>query len=285
MKWQGRRQSDNVEDRRTMSTTGKVAAGGGAIGIIFLLIQLFLGGDSGEITAALVNEIAQPSATQSSSTPLTKDEEVVGQFVSTVLADTEDVWHDLFAKNNINYKEPKLVLFKNATQSGCGGADARTGPFYCPSDQTIYMDLIFFNELKDRFGAKGGDFAIAYVLAHEVGHHVQNQLGLLNQVQDMRQQLTETQNNRVNVAMELQADYYAGVWSHYQEKYLSEGDLEEAINAAAAVGDDNIQKSTQGYVRPESFTHGTSQQRIEWFKKGYRAGTLADGDTFKALLK
>lgn len=283
MKWEGRRKSDNFEDRRGMGTTGKVAAGGGVIGVLFLLFQLFMGGDSTQITQALESQLNQ----QTTSTPaqeLTAEEKVVGDFVSTVLASTEDTWNKLFTAKGMTYREPKMVLFKDVIHSACGGANSNTGPFYCPGDETLYMDMSFFNTLRDRFGAEGGDFAIAYVIAHEVGHHVQHQLGVLDKSQNMRRQLREAQANKVQVATELQADFFAGVWAHYEQKYLDEGDVQEAINAAAAVGDDNIQNSTQGYTRPETYTHGTSQQRMEWFTRGFKTGDITVGDTFKEEL-
>jgi predicted metalloprotease len=282
MKWEGRRQSENFEDRRGIGTTGKVVAGGGAIGIIFLLIQLFLGGDSQQVVQALEQQM-QPQTSQGAK-PLTEEEKIVGQFVSTVLASTEDTWNKVFSANGMSYREPKMVLFNDVIHSACGGANSNTGPFYCPGDETLYMDMSFFNTLKDRFGAKGGDFAIAYVIAHEVGHHVQHQLGVLEKTHNIRRQLREAQGNQVQVATELQADYFAGVWAHHEQKYLEAGDVEEAINAAAAVGDDNIQKSTQGYTRPETYTHGTSKQRVEWFTRGFKTGDLNRGDTFGELL-
>jgi uncharacterized protein len=282
MKWEGRRQSENFEDRRGMGTTGKVVAGGGAIGIIFLLIQLFLGGDSQQVVQALEQQMQPQTTTQSK--PLSEEEKVIGEFISTVLASTEDTWHNVFKQNGMNYREPKMVLFNDVIHSACGGANSNTGPFYCPGDETLYMDMSFFNTLRDRFGAKGGDFAIAYVIAHEVGHHVQHQLGVLEKTHNIRRQLREAQGNRVQVATELQADYFAGVWAHYEQRYLEAGDVEEALNAAAAVGDDNIQNSTQGYTRPETYTHGTSKQRVEWFTRGFKTGDINRGDTFGELL-
>lgn len=283
MKWEGRRQSDNLEDRRGMGNTGKVIAGGGALGLIFLLVQLFLGGDSAQVAQALENQLNQ-NTQQQQTVELTAEEKVVGQFISTVLASTEDTWHRVFREKGMTYREPKMILFKDVIQSACGGASGNTGPFYCPGDETLYMDMSFFNTLRDRFGAEGGDFAIAYVIAHEVGHHVQHQLGVLDKTQNMRRQLREAQGNQVQVATELQADFFAGVWAHYEQKYLEEGDVEEAINAAAAVGDDNIQNATQGYTRPETYTHGTSQQRMKWFTKGFKTGDIGAGDTFGELL-
>ncbi|HRG41290.1 MAG TPA: neutral zinc metallopeptidase [Saprospiraceae bacterium] len=283
MKWEGRRQSDNLEDRRGMGNTGKVIAGGGALGLIFLLVQLFLGGDSAQVAQALENQLNQ-NTQQQQAVELTPEEKVVGQFISTVLASTEDTWHRVFREKGMTYREPKMILFKDVIQSACGGASGNTGPFYCPGDETLYMDMSFFNTLRDRFGAEGGDFAIAYVIAHEVGHHVQHQLGVLDKTQNMRRQLREAQGNQVQVATELQADFFAGVWAHYEQKYLEEGDVEEAINAAAAVGDDNIQNATQGYTRPETYTHGTSEQRMKWFTKGFKTGDIGAGDTFGELL-
>lgn len=284
MKWEGRRQSDNLEDRRGMSTTGKVAVGGGAIGLIFLLFQLFMGGDSQDIANALAQQM-QATQSQTTSRELSPQEKLVGEFVSTILASTEDTWHEVFRKNNMTYKEPKMVLFTDATNSGCGGANASTGPFYCPADQTVYMDLAFLNVLRNRFGAKGGDFAIAYIIAHEVGHHVQNLLSILQQTHNLQRQTSQVQGNQIQVATELQADYLAGVWAHYEQKYIEPGDVEDAMNAAASVGDDHIQKSTQGYTQPETYTHGTSKQRVEWFNRGYKSGDISQGDTFGELLR
>jgi predicted metalloprotease len=209
----------------------------------------------------------------------------MGDFAATLLADTEDVWHELFRQQGRTYREPQLVLFRGSVQSACGGASSSSGPFYCPADESVYMDLDFFEVLRTRFGAKGGDFAIAYVLAHEVGHHVQHQLGVLKKVHEMRRQLPEKEGNRVHVAMELQADFYAGVWAHHIRKYLEAGDMEEALSAAASVGNDAIQKRTQGYVVEESFTHGSSEQRMYWLNHGFETGDIREGDTFAALLK
>jgi predicted metalloprotease len=284
MKWEGRRQSDNLEDRRGMSTTGKVAVGGGAIGLIFLLIQVFLGGDSQDLANAVMQQMEQPAATQTARA-LTPEEKKVGEFVSTILASTEDTWTEIFKKNGMTYKDPKMVLFTDATTSGCGGANASTGPFYCPNDQTVYMDLSFLNILRNRFGAEGGDFAIAYIIAHEVGHHVQNLLGILQQTHNLQRQTSQVQGNQIQVATELQADYFAGVWAHYEQRYIEPGDVEDAMNAAASVGDDHIQKTTQGYTQPESYTHGTSKQRVEWFNRGYKTGDIKQGDTFGELLR
>lgn len=285
MKWKGRRQSDNMEDRRGMSTSGKVVAGGGAIGIIILLLQLF-GGETAQNLAPVLEQINQSQQTQQvQQRELTAQEVEIGEFAATVLADTEDIFNRLFRENGLgDYKEPKFVLFNEAVSSGCGNASAASGPFYCPADQKLYMDLTFFEELKTRFGAKGGDFAIAYVTAHEVGHHIQTILGTSSKVRQLQQQSNKTRANQLSVAQELQADFYAGVWAHHNRHYLEEGDIEEALSAASAVGDDAIQRKMQGHVNPDSFTHGSSQQRMEWFMKGYKTGDMKQGDTFSALL-
>jgi len=281
MKWQGRRQSGNLEDRRGSSTGGKVAVGGGIIGLIFLAIQLFSGGDISETLQQLET---QTQTSSGESRELTAEEVELGEFVNAVLVDTEDIWNEVFAKNNMNYQEPGMVLFTDGVQTACGGTSSASGPFYCPSDQKVYMDLGFFNELRTRFGAEGGDFAIAYVMAHEVGHHVQTILGTSGKVREMQQGLSQTEANELSVALELQADFYAGVWAYYNKEYLEEGDIQEALSAANAVGDDAIQKRTQGRVVPDAFTHGTSEQRKEWFMKGYKTGDIRQGDTFQGLL-
>ena len=212
----------------------------------------------------------------------TAHEQELADFVSVVLADTEDVWHKLFENSGLTYREPKLVLFNGAVESACGLAQAATGPFYCPGDEKVYIDLNFLEQLQERLGAKG-DFAVAYIVAHEVGHHVQNQLGVLDQVHTLRGQVSEKRYNEQTVRLELQADFYAGIWAYHAQKMkniLEQGDIEEAMNAAQAVGDDRIQKQMQGYVVPDSFTHGTSAQRMEWFKKGFATGNVNNGDTF-----
>lgn len=278
MKWRGRRQSGNVEDRRGSSGKGKLIAGGGIIGVIFLIAQFVL--SDGDIS--VLDQLETPGTSETRE--LTAEEKELGEFTATVLADTEDIWNEIFAKNNRQYREPGLVLFTDAVQTACGGASAASGPFYCPGDQKIYMDLSFFEELRRRFGAQGGDFAIAYVMAHEVGHHVQNLLGTASEVRRLQQQSNTTEANELSVALELQADFYAGVWTKYNQQYLSEGDIEEALSAANAVGDDAIQRKTSGRVNPDSFTHGTSEQRKKWFMKGYRSGDIQQGDTFSELL-
>lgn len=285
MKWKGRRQSDNMEDRRGMSSKGKLAAGGGLVAIIVIALQLF-GGDTGQQLAPLVEEIGKSqSVQQTQERELTAQEKELGSFMSTVLADTEDVWSKVFVENNLGqYKKPNMVLFTNAVNTSCGSATAASGPFYCPADQKIYMDLAFFDELQSRFGAKGGDFAIAYVTAHEVGHHIQTILGTSQKVSQAKRQASTIEANRLSVAQELQADFYAGVWARYNRQYLEAGDIDEALSAANAVGDDAIQKRTQGSISPDSFTHGTSEQRKEWFMKGYTTGDIRQGDTFSEIL-
>lgn len=281
MKWKGRRQSSNVDDRRGMGTKGKLAAGGGVIALIVIALQFF-GGETGEQLAPFVEQLGNSQFQQTEQRELTAQEKETGSFVATVLADTEDVWNQIFEENNLGqYAEPNMVLFTDAVSTACGNASSASGPFYCPADQDLYMDLVFFDELKTRFGAKGGDFAIAYVTAHEIGHHVQTLVGTSQQV---RQQQTNTANaNKLSVALELQADFYAGVWAHHNKEYLEEGDVEEALSAANAVGDDAIQKRMQGDVVPDSFTHGTSEQRMKWFMKGYTSGDINQGDTFSGI--
>ena len=281
MKWQGRRQSSNMEDRRGMSGRGKLVAGGGIVGLIFVIAQFIL--SDGDIS--VLDQLQESPGTQTTEQrELTEAEKELGDYCGVVLADTEDVWNSIFSENGANYREPGMVLFSNAVRTGCGNASAASGPFYCPADEKVYMDLTFFEELRTRFGAKKGDFAIAYVIAHEVGHHVQNVLGTAGEVRRLQQQTNQTKANELSVALELQADFYAGLWAHYNQKYLQEGDIEEALSAAQAVGDDAIQRRTRGSVNPDSFTHGTSKQRMEWFLKGYRSGDIDQRDTFGALL-
>ncbi|CAM3871055.1 neutral zinc metallopeptidase [Flavobacterium cucumis] len=281
MKWKGRRQSDNVEDRRGMSGSGKVIAGGGIIGIIILLLNIF-GGENAKMITPMLEQINQSqSTTPTEQRELTAEEKEMGEFVATVFADTEDVWIKIFNENNLGtYQQPKMVLFSGAVETACGGASSASGPFYCPGDQKVYMDLTFFEELRTRFGAKGGDFAIAYVIAHEVGHHVQTILGTSGKVRKLQQSRSDLEANKLSVCLELQADFYGGLWAHYNQKYLEEGDIEEALSAAHAVGDDAIQSKMQGHVVPDSFTHGTSEQRMKWFMKGFKTGDIQLGDTF-----
>ncbi|MFV5696356.1 neutral zinc metallopeptidase [Flavobacterium sp. LB3P122] len=281
MKWIGRRQSDNVEDRRTLSG-GKIAVGGGIIGIIILLLNVF-GGENAQLLTPVLEQMQGNQSTQTESgIPLTKEEEEIGDFVRVNLADNEDIWSKIFIENGKEYINPKLVLFKGAVETACGGASSASGPFYCPSDQKVYMDLDFFEQLKSKFGAEGGDFAISYVIAHEIGHHVQNLLGTSDKMRQAQEGKSEAQANKLSVALELQADFYAGVLAHYQKgnNVLDDGDIEEALSAANAVGDDAIQSKMQGQIVPDSFTHGTSEQRMYWFKKGYQTGDIKQGDTF-----
>src|SRR5690606_38267762 len=266
MKWKGRTRSRNVEDRRGKSTGGKLIAGGGIIGLIFLAIQIFGGGDATEI----LNQIQQQSSSGiTEDRELTTEELEILEFTEVVLADTERIWSDIFSQHGSGYREPGMVLFTDAVNTACGGASAASGPFYCPGDEKIYMDLGFFEELRTRFGAQGGDFAIAYVIAHEVGHHVQHIIGTAGEVRSRQQRLSQGEANELSVGLELQADFYAGVWAHHNREYLEEGDIEEALSAASAVGDDAIQKKTSGREVADSFTHGTSQQRMKWFRRGY----------------
>ena len=278
MKWKGRAKSSNVEDRRGRGVGGAAIGGLGGFGIIIMIIYALLGGNPGDIMQSI-----DPGQTQSVPYEATQEEEELAEFVSVVLADTEVVWNDIFADLGKEYKEPKLVLFTGSVQSACGVAGASTGPFYCPGDKNVYIDLSFYNELKTQFKAPG-DFAMAYVIAHEVGHHIQNELGIIAQMDEIRGKVSKEEYNKYNVRLELQADYLAGVWANHVQgqNLLEEGDLEEALTAASAVGDDRIQMQSQGYVVPDSFTHGTSEQRKRWFYKGYEAGDLSQWDTFSA---
>ena len=268
MRWEGRRQSENVEDRRGVGAP--VLVGGGLITLLLMVAMMFLGFDP-QMVAQIAPEIAGPQQ-QAPAKPI--DDEMT-KMVKVVLADNEDVWGRLFPKHfRGRYAPPTLVLFTGRVQSACGMASAAAGPFYCPLDKKVYIDLAFYDELKRRFGAPG-DFAQAYVIAHEIGHHVQNQLGISNKVQSMRPRLSDRDYNKLSVRMELQADFLAGVWAHHVARYagiLDEEDIREAVNAAAAIGDDRIQKQSQGYVVPDAFTHGTSEQRVRWFLYGLKTG-------------
>ncbi|AWI25788.1 KPN_02809 family neutral zinc metallopeptidase [Flavobacterium pallidum] len=275
MKWFGHRESGNMEDRRGMSGGGKAVAGGGILAVIAIIYSLLTGGDPSQLLQQVDTGTAQEQTR-----PLTSDEQELGKFMRVVLADTEEVWGKLFEEQGMTYEPPTLVLFNDGVSTGCGDAMSAAGPFYCPEDRKVYMDMVFFTELQSRFGAKGGDFAIAYVLAHEIGHHVQNLLGTSGRIHDLQQQTSESGANRLSVGLELQADFYAGIWAHYSEqrnKWLEAGDIEEALSAANAVGDDALQKRLQGHVVPDSFTHGTSAQRMMWFRKGFEGGDLQDG--------
>ncbi len=286
MKWSGRRESGNLEDRRGMSSGGKTIVGGGVIGIIILLLNTF-GGENAQMLTPILEQMNQGGqSVPTEQRELTKAELEERQFVDAILTDTEDVWTKIFQENNLQYKEPTMVLFSDAVDTECGSATSASGPFYCPADQKVYMDLTFFNELKTKFGAQGGDFATAYVIAHEIGHHVQTLLGTSAKMRQMQQGKSQAEANRLSVALELQADFYAGLWTHYNQNlnnFLEEGDIDEALSAAHAVGDDAIQAKIQGHIVPESFTHGTSAQRKAWFMKGYKSGDIRQGNTFEGL--
>ncbi len=285
MKWSGRRSSENFEDRRGMSSGGKTIVGGGIIGIIILLLNVF-GGENAQMLTPILEQMNQGNGAPTEQRDLTAAEIEEGKFIEAILVDTEDVWGKIFQENNMQYERPKLMLFTDAVETGCGNATSASGPFYCPADQKVYMDLAFFEELKTRFGAQGGDFATAYVIAHEIGHHVQTLLGTSAKMRQMQEGKSEAEANKLSVALELQADFYAGVWTHYNQKmnnFLEEGDIDEALSAAHAVGDDAIQSKIQGHIVPESFTHGTSAQRKAWFMKGYKSGDITQGNTFADL--
>lgn len=282
MQWRGRRESGNVEDQRGGGMGGRGIALGGIGTVIVVVIGLLLGQNPLELLQA-VNQ-GQPQQEQTQPVASSTEEDEAVQFVKVVLADNEDVWHKLFEEQSMQYQEPKLVLFRDAVESGCGQASSAVGPFYCPADQKMYIDLSFYDELKSRFNAPG-DFAMAYVIAHENGHHIQNLLGISDKVHQMRERMSEEEYNKLSVRLELQADFFAGVWAHHAQQMknvLEQGDIEEALNAANAIGDDKLQKQAQGYVVPDAFTHGTSAQRMRWFKKGFDTGDIKQGDTFKA---
>jgi len=277
MKWTGRRESANVEDRRGISGGG-LAVGGGIVGVIVILLKVFLGGD-----ASSLNEVLpQQGPAQEMSAEEKKLDDDRASFIKVVLADTEDVWGKLFSESGKTYTDPTLVLFRQSVQSACGMAGSATGPFYCPGDQKVYIDLSFFEEMQNHLHAPG-DFAMAYVVAHEIGHHIQKLNGTSDKMNRLRQQLGEEEYNKYSVKLELQADFLAGVWAHHAQKMkniLDENDIEEALNAANAIGDDRLQKEAQGTVVPESFTHGSSAQRVFWFKKGFQSGDVSQGNTF-----
>lgn len=277
MQWRGRRESSNVDDRRGVTGKG-LAVGGGVIGVVFVLVQFFLGdGDISSLQQLL------PQQEQQEMTAAEKEvSDERASFVKVVFADTEDVWDQLFDDMGKIYEKPTLVLFRNATTSACGTATSSSGPFYCPADGQVYIDLSFAQELKERFGATG-DFALAYVVAHEVGHHVQALMGITDKMAQLRQQVGETEYNKFSVRLELQADFYAGLWAYYnKEMKIDANDIQEALEAANAIGDDTLQRQYQGSVTPDAFTHGTSEQRMYWFKKGYETGDFFQGNTFLA---
>ena len=279
MFWKGRRESTNVDDRRGISGGG-LAAGGGIVGVIVYLLYTFLSG--GQVDPSQIPSVQPSNQTELSAEEKAADDERA-KFVKVVLADTEDAWNKLFAAQGKDYPEPTLVMFRGAVQSACGTAQSAMGPFYCPGDQKVYIDLSFYEDMQNKLNAPG-DFAMAYVIAHEVGHHVQTLNGTSAKMQRLRQQVGEAEYNRYSVKMELQADFLAGIWAHYAQQIniLQSGDVEEALNAANAIGDDMLQKKSQGHVVPDAFTHGTSAQRMYWFKKGYQTGDLSQGDTFNA---
>jgi uncharacterized protein len=279
MRWRDRRESENVEDQRSTSRKGLAVGGGIGLGtLVLVVVSLLLGVDPR-------NFIEQPSPDSSpgveSGRPANPEEEELKKFVGVVLADTEDVWKEIFRQGGRQYKEPTLVLFSDQVRSACGIAGSAVGPFYCPGDEKVYIDLAFYHELRSRFRAPG-DFAQAYVIAHEIGHHIQNLLGTMDKVNRLQSGMSEAEANQLSVRLELQADFYAGVWANYAEKkgILEAGDLEEALKAATAIGDDRLQRESQGYVVPDSFTHGTSEQRVRWFRRGFETGDIRQGDTF-----
>jgi predicted metalloprotease len=280
MLWKGRRESDNVEDRRGMSRGG-LAVGGGLGGVVILLIAMFFGVDPRAILDQTGED--QPAVSTRAARPASPAEDELRHFVAVVLAETEDVWTGIFRQNGREYRDPTLVLFTDQVQSACGTAGSATGPFYCPGDQKVYIDLAFYRDLKQRLGAPG-DFAQAYVIAHEVGHHVQRLLGISDKVHSAQSRMSRSQANDLSVRLELQADFFAGVWANQAKNkgLLEAGDIDEALGAASAVGDDRLQRQSQGRVVPDSFTHGTSEQRVRWFRKGLDTGDFKQGDTFNA---
>jgi len=282
MRWRSGRRSQNLEDRRGMRVSRRGIAGGGIGTIVVVLVALYLGVDPGVIIQGLPQgEVSQSSGEPYQPSPA---EQELADFTSVVLADTEDTWHEIFRHSGQRYQEPNLVLFSGAVQSACGMTGAAVGPFYCPGDRKVYIDLSFFDDLATRFRAPG-DFAQAYVIAHEVGHHVQTLLGVSDQVRSLQQRASRAQANAIQVRMELQADCFAGVWANNADRarqILERGDIEEGLRAATAIGDDRIQKQTQGYVVPDAFTHGSSAQRVRWFKRGLGSGDPNDCDTFNA---
>lgn len=282
MRWLGNKESDNVDDRR--GGGGKGLAMGGGIGtIIIALIYLFMGGDPSQVANQLQNAI--PSQQNTTAAPRSAEEEKLASFTKVVLGLTETVWDSIYHSQGSQYEKPVLVMFTDQTQSGCGAASAASGPFYCPGDKRVYIDLSFFDELAQKFQAPG-EFAMAYVIAHEVGHHIQTLNGTSQKVHSARRRVSEKEYNQLSVKLELQADFLAGVWAHHANKLkniLDPGDLEAALNAANAIGDDRLQKQSKGYVVPDAFTHGTSKQRMYWFKKGFDSGDLSQGNTFAGI--
>lgn len=291
MRWRNPRRSGNIEDRRGMRVPMK-AVGGGIGGLILLIVIVLLGGgDPGMIFNDGINSntgVNNPSSLSyyEGTTPISEEERQLADFVSIVLADTEDTWNEIFASASLDYREPTLVLFSGAVESGCGLAQSAVGPFYCPLDEKVYIDLSFYKDLRDSFGAPG-DFAQAYVIAHEIGHHVQNQLGIMEEVQTAQQQASsQADANRLSVMLELQADCLSGVWAYNADRsraILEQGDIEEGLNAASSIGDDRLQMESQGQVTPDSFTHGSSAQRVSWFERGLESGDINSCNTFEAM--
>jgi predicted metalloprotease len=280
MRWSKGRRSDNIEDRRGMRVS-RGMVGGGVGTLVMVLLALYLGVDPTIILQQAPPVTAPPAGAPPADRP--PEENRLADFVSVVLADTEDTWHDLFRRGGTTYREPRLVLFTDAVESACGFAESAVGPFYCPRDRNVYIDLGFFREMKDRFRAPG-DFAQAYVIAHEIGHHVQNLLGISEKVQNARARASQVEGNRLSVRLELQADCLAGVWAYHADRarnIIEEGDVEEALGAASAIGDDRLQKQSRGFVVPDAFTHGTSEQRVRWFRRGLESGDINRCNTFQ----
>jgi predicted metalloprotease len=285
MRWRGERQSGNIEDRRGMGGGGRLAIGGGLGTIIVVIIGLLMGKNPLTILGEVMNNSGSDQAVEQPYSNAADPNDTTGQLVSMVLASTEDVWSEIFQSANARYQAPKLVLFTGTTQTACGQGHQAMGPFYCPADYKAYIDLSFCTELRDKFGAPG-EAAIAYVVAHEIGHHIQNLLGTSEKVQGLRARLSERDYNKYSVALELQADFYAGLWANRAQatrQIFNQNDIEAALRAANAIGDDKLQKQAQGYVVPDAFTHGSSAQRMEWFMRGFKTGDINQGNTFKAL--
>lgn len=283
MHWQGRRQSENIDDRRSAGPA-RLSLRGGLVTLVIAVIAIYLGADPRAVLQVIQNLPAPQPQVQvgGDGQPAPQPDDELANFVGVVLADTEEVWTELFARAGRTYRKPTLVLFRDRVRSACGFASAASGPFYCPADQQVYIDLAFYQDMKDKLGAPG-DFAQAYVIAHEIGHHVQNQLGISDDVHARQQRVDKVEANELSVRLELQADFLAGVWAHHAEQkwqILEEGDIEEALNAASAIGDDRLQRQSRGTVVPESFTHGTSKQRVRWFTRGLKTGDMNAGDTF-----
>jgi predicted metalloprotease len=281
MRWGSGRRSENVEDRRGVRVS-RGMVGGGVGTLIMILVFLYLGIDPTFLLNQTPTVSVPPTGATREARPA--EENRLAEFVSVVLADTEDTWNDLFRQAGGEYREPILVLFTDAVESACGFADSAVGPFYCPRDEKVYIDLGFFREMRDRFRAPG-DFAQAYVIAHEIGHHVQNLLGISEQVQNARARASQAEGNRLSVRLELQADCLAGVWANHADRarnIIEEGDVEEALGAASAIGDDRLQKQTRGFVVPDAFTHGSSEQRVRWFRRGLESGSSGRCNTFDA---